>query len=178
MIINPEASASESSALDIPVPPRDFGSTRRMLIAAFVASLFTPLFFLAAYGYFGYQTRISDSSEEIDRLTRVAEEQAVKVLDVTREMSLRVMAFLGEDGDTQFARGSCRYTISWQTPPGAYLPLLPSRFSRAREIFWQVVACTPSVFNRLATARSYRLHGSMMRPARTLFSRDKSLTLQ
>ncbi|GJH17278.1 hybrid sensor histidine kinase/response regulator [Caballeronia novacaledonica] len=101
MIINPEASASESSALDIPVPPRDFGSTRRMLIAAFVASIVTPLLFLAAYGYFGYQTRITDSSEGIDRLTRVAEEQAVKVLDVTHEMSLRVMAFLGEDGDAQ-----------------------------------------------------------------------------
>ncbi|SAL88683.1 periplasmic sensor hybrid histidine kinase [Caballeronia arvi] len=101
MITHHDASTSEGSALDIPVPPRDFGSTRRMLIAAFVASIVTPLLFLAVYGYFGYQTRISDSSEGIDRLTRVAEEQAVKVLDVTQEMSLRIMALLGDDGDAQ-----------------------------------------------------------------------------
>ncbi|WP_061125702.1 hybrid sensor histidine kinase/response regulator [Caballeronia catudaia] len=101
MITNPEPPASENSALDVPVPPRDFGSTRRMLIAAFVASVVTPVLFLAAYGYFGYQTRVSDSSEGIDRLARVAEEHAVKVLDVTQEMSLRVLALLGEDDDTQ-----------------------------------------------------------------------------
>ncbi|SAK55325.1 integral membrane sensor hybrid histidine kinase [Caballeronia hypogeia] len=101
MFTKPEPPASESSALDIPVPPRDFGSTRRMLIAAVVASIVTPLLFLTAYGYFGYQTRMSDSSEGIDRLTKVAEEQAAKVLDVTQEMSLRVLALLAEDDDAQ-----------------------------------------------------------------------------
>jgi signal transduction histidine kinase/CheY-like chemotaxis protein len=101
MTIHSDASASESSALDIPVPPRDFGATRRMLIAALVASIVTPLLFLAVYGYFGYQTRISDSSEGIDRLSRVAGEQVEKVLDVTQEMSLRVMALLADDGDAQ-----------------------------------------------------------------------------
>jgi signal transduction histidine kinase/CheY-like chemotaxis protein len=101
MLTHHDASHSENLVLEIPVPPRDFGSTRRMLIAAFVASLLTPLLFIAVYGYFGYQTRISDSSEGIDRLSKVAEEQAAKVLDVTQEMSLRIMALLGEDDDLQ-----------------------------------------------------------------------------
>jgi hypothetical protein len=57
MITNPESSALDVSALEIPVPPRDFGATRRMLMAALVASIVTPLLFLVTYGYFGYQTR-------------------------------------------------------------------------------------------------------------------------
>jgi signal transduction histidine kinase/CheY-like chemotaxis protein len=101
MINHQESSVSHRSALDIPVPPRDFGATRRMLIAAFVASILTPLVFLAAYGYFGYQARFADSSEGIDRLSRVAEEQAVKVLDVAMEMSRPVMSLLGERDDRQ-----------------------------------------------------------------------------
>ncbi|WP_053572694.1 ATP-binding protein [Caballeronia cordobensis] len=101
MITNHDESIAEGSALDIPIPPRDFGSTRRMLIAAFVASVITPLLFLLVYGYVGYQARISDSYEATDRLARVAEEHAVKVLDVTQEMSLRILALLGEDGDLQ-----------------------------------------------------------------------------
>jgi signal transduction histidine kinase/ActR/RegA family two-component response regulator len=101
MITHQESSASDPSALDIPVPPRDFGATRRMLIAAFVASIITPLVFLAAYGYFGYQGRFADSSEGIDRLSRVAEEQAVKVIDVALEMSRPVMSLLGERDDRQ-----------------------------------------------------------------------------
>jgi signal transduction histidine kinase/CheY-like chemotaxis protein len=101
MITHQESSISDTSALDIPVPPRDFGATRRMLIVAFVASIVTPLLFLAAYGYFGYQGRFADSSEGIDRLSRVAEEQAVKVLDVAIEMSRPVMTLLGERDDRQ-----------------------------------------------------------------------------
>jgi signal transduction histidine kinase len=101
MITNPESSALDISALEIPVPPRDFGATRRALMAALVASIVTPLLFLVTYGYFGYQTRVADSSEVIDRLARVAEEQAVKILDVNQEMSLRVMSMLGTDGDAQ-----------------------------------------------------------------------------
>ncbi|SAK87808.1 sensor histidine kinase/response regulator [Caballeronia pedi] len=99
MTIHQETPASDGSALDIPVPPRDFGTTRRMLIATLIASIVTPLLFLAAYGYFGYQTRIADSSEGIDRLARIAEEHAVKALDVIQEVSLRVLAMVHDDGD-------------------------------------------------------------------------------
>ncbi|SAL61476.1 sensor histidine kinase/response regulator [Caballeronia turbans] len=101
MIIHPETSNPDGSALDIPVPPRDFGTTRRMLIATLVASIVTPLLFLAVYGYFGFQSRFSDSSEGIDRLSRVAEEQAVKVFDVSQEVSLRVLTMVGGDGDAE-----------------------------------------------------------------------------
>lgn len=101
MTIHQETPTSDGSALDIPVPPRDFGSTRRMLIATLVASIVTPLLFLTAYGYFGYQSRISDSSEGIDRLSRVADEHAVKVLDVSQEVALRVLAMVGDDGDAR-----------------------------------------------------------------------------
>ncbi|SAL76477.1 periplasmic sensor hybrid histidine kinase [Caballeronia terrestris] len=96
-----EVAALDSSALDIPVPPRDFGATRRLLIIVLVASIVTPLFFIVGYGYFGYRSRIAESSEVIDRLARVAEEQAVKVLDLNREMSSRLVGMLGTDGDVQ-----------------------------------------------------------------------------
>ena len=58
MTFHQETPASDGSALDIPVPPRDFGTTRRMLIATLIASIVTPLLFLGIYGYFGYQTRL------------------------------------------------------------------------------------------------------------------------
>src|SRR5229473_3164628 len=61
-----EASALDKSALDIPVP---------------------PLLFIIVYGYVDYEGRLADSSEVIDRLARVNEEQAVKVLDLNREIS-------------------------------------------------------------------------------------------
>ncbi|SAK69020.1 periplasmic sensor hybrid histidine kinase [Caballeronia arationis] len=96
-----EVSALDSSALEIPVPPRDFGATRRILIVVLLASIVTPLFFIIGYGYVGYESRLSDSSEVIDRLARVAEEHAVKVLDLNREMSSRIEQLLGSDNDQQ-----------------------------------------------------------------------------
>ncbi|SAK59189.1 integral membrane sensor hybrid histidine kinase [Caballeronia glebae] len=99
MTFHQETPASDGSALDIPVPPRDFGTTRRMLIATLIASIVTPLLFLGTYGYFGYQSRIADSSEGIDRLARVAEEHAVKALDISQEVSLQILAMVRDDGD-------------------------------------------------------------------------------
>jgi signal transduction histidine kinase/ActR/RegA family two-component response regulator len=94
-----EASPLDRSALEIPVPPRDFGATRRLLIVVLLASIVTPLLFIVGYGYVGYEGRLVDSSEVIDRLARVAEEQAVKVLDLNREMSSRIVGMLGSDDD-------------------------------------------------------------------------------
>lgn len=99
MIDPKKVSALDSTALEIPIPPRDFGATRRLLIIVLAASIVTPLFFIAAYGTIGYQRRLSDSSEVIDRLARVTEEQATKVLDLNREMSSRITGVLGFDGD-------------------------------------------------------------------------------
>jgi len=96
-----EASALDRSALEIPVPPRDFGTTRRLLIVVLLASIVTPLLFVIVYGYVDYEGRLADSSEVIDRLARVAEEQAVKVLDLNREMSSRIVGMLGSDDDAQ-----------------------------------------------------------------------------
>jgi len=96
-----EASALDKSALDIPVPPRDFGTTRRLLIVVLLASIVTPLLFIIVYGYVDYEGRLADSSEVIDRLARVAEEQAVKVLDLNRAMSSRIVGMLGSDDDAQ-----------------------------------------------------------------------------
>jgi signal transduction histidine kinase/CheY-like chemotaxis protein len=70
-----------------------------VLLVVFVASIVFPLFCLAGYGYFDYQRRIADSDNMIDRLARVTEEQAVKVLDLNEQITARILALLDDDDD-------------------------------------------------------------------------------
>ncbi|WP_233805495.1 hybrid sensor histidine kinase/response regulator [Paraburkholderia sp. HP33-1] len=92
---------AERVAVDEPMPSRNFAVTRRMLLTVLVVSIAFPLTCLAVYGYFDYQRRIADASDMIDRLARVAEEQAVKVLDLNRQMASRVIELLGNSDDAQ-----------------------------------------------------------------------------
>nr|WP_041759160.1 ATP-binding protein [Paraburkholderia phytofirmans] len=92
---------AERAAVDFPMPSRNFAATRRMLLIVLAVSIAFPLICLAAYGYFDYQRRIADSNDMIDRLARVAEEQAVKVMDLNQQMSSRIVELLGNDDDAQ-----------------------------------------------------------------------------
>jgi signal transduction histidine kinase len=80
---------------------RDFAVMRRALLLALAASILLPLIAMVAFGYFDYLRRTDDALNQIERLSRVAEEQAVKVLDLNRQMSDRVSEFLGEDDDSR-----------------------------------------------------------------------------
>ena len=92
---------AERVAVDVPMPSRNFAATRRMLLIVLAVSIVVPLVCLAGYGYFDYQRRIADADDMIDRLARVAEEQAVKVLDLNQQMSSRIVELLGNENDAQ-----------------------------------------------------------------------------
>ncbi|HYS66840.1 MAG TPA: hybrid sensor histidine kinase/response regulator, partial [Paraburkholderia sp.] len=92
---------AERAAVDFPMPSRNFAATRRMLLIVLAVSIVFPLACLAGYGYFDYQRRIADSDNMIDRLARVTEEQAVKVLDLNEQMASRIVELLGNQDDAQ-----------------------------------------------------------------------------
>lgn len=92
---------AERVAVDLPMPSRNFAATRRMLLIVLAVSILFPLACLFGYGYFDYQRRIADANDMIDRLVRVADEQAVKVLDLNRQMASRIIDMLGNADDAQ-----------------------------------------------------------------------------
>ncbi|HEX3638497.1 MAG TPA: hybrid sensor histidine kinase/response regulator, partial [Paraburkholderia sp.] len=92
---------AERIAVDVPMPLRNFAATRRVLLIVLAVSIVFPLACLAGYGYFDYQRRIADSNDMIDRLARVTEEQAVKVLDLDQQMASRIVDLLGNDDDAR-----------------------------------------------------------------------------
>nr|WP_222858278.1 ATP-binding protein [Paraburkholderia phenoliruptrix] len=83
------------------MPSRNFTATRRVLLVVLAVSILFPLACLAGYGYFDYQRRIADSNDMIDRLVRVTEEQAVKVLDLNQQMASRIVELIGTEDDAQ-----------------------------------------------------------------------------
>ena len=92
---------AERVAVDFPMPSRNFAATRRMLLIVLAVSIAFPLACLAGYGYFDYQRRIADSNDMIDRLARVTEEQAARVLDLNQQMASRIIELLGNSDDAQ-----------------------------------------------------------------------------
>jgi signal transduction histidine kinase len=93
--------AAVHSALDLPPPIRDFAATRRVLLLVFVASVLIPLSCLAAYGYFDYQVRLENANDVVERLARVADEQAVKVMDLNKTMAREIVELLGQSDERQ-----------------------------------------------------------------------------
>jgi signal transduction histidine kinase/CheY-like chemotaxis protein len=90
---------AERAAADFPLPLRNFAATRRVLLVVLLVSIVFPLACLGGYGYLDYQRRVADSDNMIDRLTRVAEEQAVKVLDLNQQISARILELLDDDDE-------------------------------------------------------------------------------
>ena len=95
--------SSDSAALDLPLPLRSFAATRRILLVVLAASILFPVVFLLGYGYYDYQRRMTESDDIADRVSRVADEQAVKVLDLNREISTRIVEMLADSDDAQIS---------------------------------------------------------------------------
>jgi hypothetical protein len=85
------------------LPLRNFAATRRMLLVVLAASILFPIVFLLGYGYYDYQRRMSESDDIADRVARVADEQAVKVLDLNREIATRIVEMLADSDDAHIS---------------------------------------------------------------------------
>ncbi|AME23731.1 hybrid sensor histidine kinase/response regulator [Burkholderia sp. PAMC 26561] len=81
------------------LPSRSFLATRRILYAALAISTVVPLVLVTSYGYYDYHRRFADANDLVDRNSRVADEQALKVVDLNREMGARIVELLGEGDD-------------------------------------------------------------------------------
>jgi signal transduction histidine kinase len=92
---------TESTPLDLPLPSRNFAETRRILLVVLAAAVLIPLVCLIGYGYYDYQRRTVDASDVTDRLVRVAQEHAIKVLDLNSEMATRIVDLLDDSDDQQ-----------------------------------------------------------------------------
>ncbi|OUL83299.1 hybrid sensor histidine kinase/response regulator [Paraburkholderia hospita] len=82
-----------------PLPTRNFLATRRRLVFLLALSVLVPVVCLSGYGYYDYQRRYSDAVAISERAARVAEEQALKVMDLNTELVSRVEDLLGEMPD-------------------------------------------------------------------------------
>jgi signal transduction histidine kinase/CheY-like chemotaxis protein len=83
------------------MPSRNFTATRRVLVTVLIASILVPLLCVAGYGYFDYQRRIADAVNVVDRLTRVAQEHALKIVDLNNEIETRILDLLGDSDDVK-----------------------------------------------------------------------------
>ncbi|WP_277183774.1 hybrid sensor histidine kinase/response regulator [Caballeronia sp. BR00000012568055] len=92
-------SSSETATLDLPLPTRNFALTRRVLLLVLAASVLIPLACLSIYGYYDIQRRYVDAEELTERLSRVANEHALKVLDLNQQLEARVVDMLGDSDD-------------------------------------------------------------------------------
>ena len=91
--------ATETGTFDLPLPSRNFSLTRRVLLVVLAASVVIPLACIGIYGYYDYQRRVADAEELTERLARVANEHALKVLDLNQQLEARVVDLLGDSDD-------------------------------------------------------------------------------
>jgi len=94
---------TENGTLDLPLPSRNFALTRRVLLLVLAASVLIPMACLCIYGYYDYQRRFADAEELTERLARVANEHALKVLDLNQQLETRVVDTLGDSDDANIA---------------------------------------------------------------------------
>ncbi|MDR5762637.1 ATP-binding protein [Caballeronia sp. LZ035] len=91
--------STETATYDLPLPARNFASTRKMLLLVLATSIVLPLACLALYGYYDLQRRFSDAEDFTERLTRVADEHALKVIDLNQQLETRIVDLLGDSND-------------------------------------------------------------------------------
>ncbi|SOE59083.1 Signal transduction histidine kinase [Caballeronia arationis] len=90
---------TETATFDLPLPSRNFAETRRVLLIVLIGSILIPLACLTAYGYYDYQRRLANADELVERVVRVANEHAVKVMDLNQQLQTRIVDMLGESDD-------------------------------------------------------------------------------
>ncbi|WP_277183066.1 hybrid sensor histidine kinase/response regulator [Caballeronia sp. BR00000012568055] len=86
------------------LPPLDYSATRRRLFAALVASIVIPCTFFLLYGYYTYNRALAETSQSLQRLVSVIEENANAVFSINRELIARIEDMLGDDDDEHIAR--------------------------------------------------------------------------
>ena len=91
--------STETATLDLPLPARNFASMRGMLLLVLTASVLIPLACLCIYGYYDHERRFADARELTERLTRVADEHALKVVDLNQQLETRIVDLLGDSDD-------------------------------------------------------------------------------
>ncbi|SAK62025.1 sensor histidine kinase/response regulator [Caballeronia temeraria] len=91
--------STETATFDLPLPARNFASMRRMLLVVLGASIVIPITCLCIYGYYDHQRRFADARELTERLTRVANEHALKVIDLNQQLETRIVDLLGDTDD-------------------------------------------------------------------------------
>ncbi|SAK64549.1 periplasmic sensor hybrid histidine kinase [Caballeronia hypogeia] len=91
--------STETATFDLPLPARNFASMRRVLLLVLGASILIPLACLCIYGYYDHQRRFADAQELTERLTRVADEHALKVIDLNEQLETRIADQLGDSND-------------------------------------------------------------------------------
>lgn len=89
----------ETATFDLPLPTRNFAWTRRVLLLVLAASVLIPLACLGVYGYYDFQRRYADAEELTERLARVANEHALKVMDLNQQLEARIVDMLGDSDD-------------------------------------------------------------------------------
>jgi len=92
--------ATDLQDLDSRLPHRNFAATRRSLIVVLIFTILIPLFFVAAFGYNDHQRRMADASELTERLAHVAQEHALKVVDLNAGLYGRIVDLLGDSDDS------------------------------------------------------------------------------
>ncbi|CAM2141688.1 two-component system, cell cycle sensor histidine kinase and response regulator CckA [Pararobbsia alpina] len=127
---------------DYAAPSRDLYKIRRALIAVLVLTVVLPLMYLAIYGRMDLHRRQLQANESIDRLARVAQEHAVKIIDMNAELQARVLDGLNTRSGSDISHDQ-RQMYYW--------------LSRLIEAYPQVAAL--SIFDSngtlLATSRAY-----------------------
>ncbi|BAN25630.1 hybrid sensor histidine kinase/response regulator [Caballeronia insecticola] len=92
--------STETATFDLPLPARNFASMRKMLLLVLAASIVIPLACLCIYGYYDLQRRFADADELTERLTRVVDEHALKVIDLNQQLEMRIGDMLGDSDDS------------------------------------------------------------------------------
>ncbi|MDR5747583.1 response regulator [Caballeronia sp. LZ029] len=96
--------STETATFDLPLPARNFASMRKMLLLALCASVVIPLASLCIYGYHDHQRRFTEAQELTGRLTRIADEHALKVIDLNQQLETRIVDLLGDSDDASIKR--------------------------------------------------------------------------
>lgn len=72
-------------------PSRELWKIRRALNVVLILTILLPLGYLAVYGRMDLHRRQVQANESIDRLARVAQEHALKIVDMNAELQARVL---------------------------------------------------------------------------------------
>jgi len=96
-----DTAASAATIVESTLPARNFERTRKVLLIMLAVMVVIPLGCLGGYGYYSYRQRYNDAVEASERMSRVAEEQALKVMDLNAELVSRVEDLLGGMTDAQ-----------------------------------------------------------------------------